>query len=178
MAKKILLSGAPGAGKTTVIRKIIERLPGIAGGFLTEEIRQGCQRVGFQVKNIATGEKGILAHIKGKGPERVGRYRLNLREFEQIGVQAVRDSLRKPGTIIIDEIGKMELASEKFRRILLEVFGSGHPLIATIQAKPSPFTDRLKERKDVTVLEVKPGNRDLLPETLLRQLQETFEKKV
>ncbi|MCJ7744781.1 MAG: nucleoside-triphosphatase, partial [Actinobacteria bacterium] len=38
--KNLLLTGRPGCGKTTVIRKALEGRTG-AGGFFTEEIRTG-----------------------------------------------------------------------------------------------------------------------------------------
>ncbi|HLE80863.1 MAG TPA: nucleoside-triphosphatase, partial [Dehalococcoidia bacterium] len=36
----LLLTGRPGTGKTTIIRKVLARLPRQAGGFYTEEVRE------------------------------------------------------------------------------------------------------------------------------------------
>jgi len=42
MDKNILLTGKPGCGKTTLIRRVLERLTEIdSGGFYTQEIRKG-----------------------------------------------------------------------------------------------------------------------------------------
>ena len=40
MMKNILLTGRPGCGKTTLIKRVVEELALPAGGFYTEEIRQ------------------------------------------------------------------------------------------------------------------------------------------
>jgi nucleoside-triphosphatase len=63
---KLLLTGPPGIGKTTVIQKILAGIEFSAGGFCTHEIRRG------GLKTLE-GEKGILAHIDHRGGYRVGR---------------------------------------------------------------------------------------------------------
>ena len=168
---KILLTGRPGVGKTTIVKKVVAAhgLP-LAGGFLTEEIRQRGQRVGFGVKDIYTWGEGILAHADRKGPPRVGRYGVDIASFERIGVTALREGLLRDGCIIIDEIGKMELFSDAFREAVTEVFDSAHPVLASIPLHSRPFLDRLRERPDVTLIEITPSNRSALPERLAGML--------
>ncbi|KAB2833572.1 MAG: AAA family ATPase, partial [Candidatus Brocadia sp.] len=48
MKKHILLSGKPGIGKTSVIKKILPLVGLDAGGFFTEEIRVMDRRMGFR----------------------------------------------------------------------------------------------------------------------------------
>src|SRR5947208_7543236 len=38
--QKILLTGRPGSGKTTLIKRVVDKLSLSAGGFYTEEIRE------------------------------------------------------------------------------------------------------------------------------------------
>jgi len=46
----LLLTGAPGVGKTTLVRRAAEGLSGLrVAGFTTEEIRDGGRRRGFRV---------------------------------------------------------------------------------------------------------------------------------
>jgi len=65
------------------------------------------------------------------------------------------------GVIIIDEIGKMELHSEKFRDIVLEALNTGR-VIATIRKGGSGYIDEIKKRRDVKLLEINSKNRDTL----------------
>jgi nucleoside-triphosphatase len=53
MGRTLLLTGRPGVGKTTVIKKVAEALGDRAGGFYTEEIRgaEGRRR-GFQLVTL------------------------------------------------------------------------------------------------------------------------------
>ena len=47
-----LLTGRPGCGKTTLIRRLVEGLGVSAGGFYTEEIRRGSRREGFALVTL------------------------------------------------------------------------------------------------------------------------------
>jgi nucleoside-triphosphatase len=72
--------------------------------------------------------------------------------------------------VVIDEIGKMELASERFRQAVERLLREPLPLVATVQASRQPFTDALKRRKGVEVMRLNAGNRDELPELLAERL--------
>ena len=47
--RKILLTGRPGCGKTTLIKCVVNSLAGRTGGFYTEEMREHGVRVGFKL---------------------------------------------------------------------------------------------------------------------------------
>ena len=61
--KNCLLSGPPGCGKTTVIRRLVERLGDLRlAGFYTEEVREQGQRVGFEAVSLS-GRRALLVHV-------------------------------------------------------------------------------------------------------------------
>ena len=53
----ILVTGRPGTGKSTLIRKVIEGLGVPAGGFVTAELRQTGMRVGFEVRDLSRSRR-------------------------------------------------------------------------------------------------------------------------
>ena len=55
MGLALLITGAPGTGKTTLIRAVVAALPWKAGGFFTEEIREADERIGFRVCSLVWG---------------------------------------------------------------------------------------------------------------------------
>jgi nucleoside-triphosphatase len=164
-----LIEARPGAGKTTALRRLAELLRerGLAlAGFLTEEIREGGHRVGFAIETLA-GERGTLAHVEWSGPLRVGRYGVALGDFERLALPA----LRLPAdAVLIDELGKMELASVAFRNAVASLFDGDTPVVATVHAFRHPFTDRLKRRPDADLVRLTRENRDELPRLLARRL--------
>lgn len=157
----ILITGRPGSGKTTLIERVARKLGQRAGGFLTREIRRHDRREGFQIVTL-DGRHGILAHENFSSPIRVGRYGVDVEALERIGVAAVREALDGGRIVVVDEIGKMELTSAAFRNIVLEALDSPLPLLATIHVHAHPFTDALKRRPDVEILELTPSNRDAI----------------
>jgi nucleoside-triphosphatase len=168
--KNLLLTGPPGCGKTTVIRRALEQLGGQRlAGFYTREIRQGGQRVGFEILGLSGG-KGVLAHVDSPGRPRVGRYGVNLTEFEDV----VRLELQKPcgevDLFVIDEIGKMECFSGLFMDATERVLDGPSPVLATVAAKGSGFIGDVKNRPDVEILLVSAANRDGLPDIIVRRL--------
>jgi nucleoside-triphosphatase len=168
---RLLIAGRPGAGKTTVLSRLSELLreAGVPlSGFLTRELRQRGRRVGFEIETFE-GERGVLAHIGLPGPPRVGRYGVDLEAFERLALPAV-DRLGEDHMVLLDELGKMELASKRFREATVALFDQPVPIVATAQTSPNPFTARLKGRADVETLPLTAANRDRLPRELAQRL--------
>ena len=83
MKQKVLLTGRPGCGKTTLIKRLVNNLARPAGGFCTEEIRKGGARVGFKLVTL-DGREGVFAHIDFKTRERVGKDKIDLSALEPL----------------------------------------------------------------------------------------------
>jgi nucleoside-triphosphatase len=164
---RLLLEGRPGIGKTTVARRLVTLLQraGVpVGGFTTGELRTGGRREGFVVEAVS-GAREVLAHVGLPGPPRVGRYGVDLAAFERVALP----TLRAPGpggVVVVDELGKMELASAAFRAALVELLGRDVAVVATIHLARHQLTDALKRRPDVRVVRVTEATRDGLPEQL------------
>ena len=165
MARAYLLTGRPGAGKTTCLRKTLELLRLPAGGFLTDEIREQGTRVGFSLVTL-DGARAVLAHLNRPGRPRIGKYGVDLDTLTRIGVPAVRQAAGQRRLVVIDEIGKMELAAPAFRDVVEEVLRSPVVVLGTILMAPHPWADRIKAHPAVRVVEVTPANRDSLPARL------------
>ena len=159
--KNILITGLPGVGKTTLIRKISEELKHLHPvGFYTSEIREEGMRKGFELISLG-GRKGILSHIDVKSPYRVGKYKVDIKSFEDF-LDQIKFFSPTIGLIIIDEIGKMECYSDKFKKLLKEILDSEKWVIATIARKGSGLIAEVKKRKDIKLFEMTSSNRDSL----------------
>ncbi len=168
--RKIIVTGKPGSGKTTLVKRVAERIPG-ARGFVTEEMREGRRRVGFKIVS-SDGSEAVLARAQARPGPREGKYAVDVEAFERIAVPLLRESGEKPGLIYIDEIGKMELLSESFAELVWAVIESCGPLLATMGEVAHPLTERIRRRPDVEIIELKVENRDRLAAELVRRLAE------
>lgn len=164
--KNILITGAPGVGKTTLIKKISQELKDShPAGFFTSEIRKKGIREGFELESL-DGRTAILSHTGIKSPYRIGKYRVDVKCFEEF-LGAIPFFDLETGLIIIDEIGKMECMSEKFTELIERILDSGKPVLATIGLKGAGLVAEIKKRDDVRLFDLSTGNRDpLLTEIL------------
>lgn len=165
---RILITGKPGIGKTTVVRKVLERLPISYGGFYTEEIREKGKRLGFRLVTM-DGKEGILAHVKSRSRYRVAKYGVEVETFEDIAVPALDRALSKQ-LVVMDELGRMELYSRKFQDKVLEVFEKPVAIFAVVQDSQNHFLDGIRGREDVTIYRVTAENRDELVGEILEKL--------
>ena len=171
---RILLTGLPGCGKTTVVRRTLRLLSQPAAGFYTEEVRGrgGGVRLGFDVVAL-DGRRGPLARVGRPGP-RVGKYAVDLESFEDVGVRALEAGLREPHQLLVlDEVGKMEFLSTAFVILLERVFQGPNPVLGTILSRRHPLGDRLRQAPGVKLIEVTTQNRDALPVELARRFSAT-----
>lgn len=165
----ILITGRPGVGKTTIIKKIADRLSPYAGGFYTEEIRDGKTRVGFKVMDLE-GREGVLSHKSLKSGSRVGRYYVDVKGFEEVAIPALRKALKEKRFIVVDEIGPMEEYSREFKSFLEECLNSKKCVIATIKEKGSSFVQGIRNREDSYIFNVSIDNRDMILEDILSKI--------
>ena len=169
MAPKILLTGVPGVGKTTVIKEIVRFLGDNAAGFYTEETRQGGRRTGFDIVTL-DGRRAVLSRANERSRYRVGKYGVDIEGSDSVAGPAVEAAIDGNRTVIIDEIGKMELFSQKFRASVTRAFDSPNPTVAVIMLKANSFADSIKRRPDVKIIEVTNSNRDSLPRRIAGEL--------
>ena len=166
---KSLITGKPGVGKTTLVQKIIKRMHSVnMTGFYTAEIRSKGSRLGFELQGL-NGKRRTLAHVDIRGQHRVGKYGVDMGGFEEF-LETL--DLMSPNVelIVIDEIGKMELFSNRFRSLVFNALNCDKQVLASIPIKGNEFTRRIKQGIDIHLFEVTHGNRDHLPDAIVERL--------
>lgn len=146
----ILITGRPGCGKTSLIKEILPNLNNVFG-FYTEEVKEEERRVGFLLKTIRGQKVAPLAHINIKSQRRVSRYGVDVETFEKIVIPEIKEGIReKDAIILIDEIGKMELFSKKFKEVVLASLSCAR-VLGTISLKGDSFIEAIKQKSDTII---------------------------
>ena len=172
---KVGITGLPGAGKTQALVKVIEMLEDeglVVGGMITEPIVENGKRVGFYVMDWRTKKKAVFAHIDTESKFYVGKYGVNLESLDTVGVGALVDASANADVIVIDEVGKMEVESDRFVKAVKDAMEVSKPMILTLHKKSrNPLLQDIRRRDDVRILEVTPINRNLLPYKIMKLMK-------
>ncbi len=161
----VVITGRPGVGKTTLFRRVVERLQASGvrvGGFICPEVRVGGRRIGFRIVSLDGSMEAWLARIEGCDGPRVGRYRV-CREAEDVARNAVDTAIRSADLIAIDEIGPMELRSPGIRSAILDALMSGKPGLFVAHLRLSDPEVLPLLRREGVWFTVTLENRDTLP---------------
>lgn len=167
----MFLTGSPGVGKTTVLLRVVEGLRANGyrvGGMISREVRGCGGRVGFEILDLGSGKRGWLAHVNQRFGPRIGKYRVNLGDLEDVGVSAILDGILNCDLIVVDEIGPMELFSARFKEAVRKAVESGKLVIGVAHWRARDgLIDEVKARTDAEVMTVTFENRDKSHETLI-----------
>jgi nucleoside-triphosphatase len=166
----ILITGRPGIGKTTLVLNLADQLNRInPAGLFTREIRKGGSRVGFSISTF-DGFKKIMAHQTLNSSIRVSKYGVDPKAIDQV-IDHIMETSRSPDLWLIDEIGKMESFSEKFRAFINQILSEKVSVIATVALHSTGWIEQIKKRPDIRLLELTEANRHYFIKDLEKTLQ-------
>jgi nucleoside-triphosphatase len=176
-----LVTGSPGAGKTTILLETVEALKKKGykiGGMLSKEAREDGVRIGFEIIDFETKRRGWLAHVRQSNGPQVGKYKVNLADLESIGAAAIRNAAVNAQIIIIDEIGPMELHSSAFKEAVAEALESGKPVIGVIHERArDSLINSIRKRDDTQIIQVTRSNRESLHSLLIEKVNQLPREK-
>jgi len=178
VGRSFFLTGRPGIGKTTVLLKIVKIIEeeGLkVGGIISREVRKGGSRIGFKLIDLNSGREGWLAHVKQPEGPRVGKYRVCMEDLESIGVEAILNAVEEADIIVIDEVGPMEMFSERFKKAVAKALNSEKIVLGTVHYRiKDSFAAKVKAKGEVKVIEVTIGNREALSENVVHKILENL----
>jgi nucleoside-triphosphatase len=177
---KIGITGLPRVGKTEGLLRVVHRLEDdfIFGGMITVAVKEDGKRTGFKIVDWMTKEEQVFAHINFDTSYRIGKYHVDLKILEGFGITAIKNAVQSTEVdiVIIDEIGRMELESKRFKEAVRETLDSQKPVLVTLHKKSrDSLLQDIRNMNDVRILEITPINRNLIPYKIEKLLKEEWQ---
>eukprot|EP00947_MAST-08B_sp_MAST-8B-sp1_P001169 g1169.t1 len=184
-----LIEGQPSSGKTTLLkhlRDVLESEGARVSGFYTDEILKGAggagARDGFDIVCVPGGKRRLLSSKKkgfGEKGAKTGAYNVSPKALDEVALPTLRD--QDADIILIDEIGRMEMHSEKFKTLIVEMlhddsvalFGS----VACVRyGHKVPLAEDVKKHPRCTVRNIKKSTREEVAAAMEAQLLKWWRK--
>lgn len=180
LKRLIFITGRSGVGKTSVLLRAVDALKAKGykvGGMISREVRERGARVGFEIVDFHTGQRGWLAHVTQPSGPQISKYRVNLSDLDAIGASSILNAARDADIIVVDEIGPMELFSPEFKKAVDQAMRSSKPVVGTIYFRAQdPLINTIKAREDAEILEVTYENREDLHKVIIHKVVQSLEK--
>jgi len=163
--KNIFLTGKKGVGKSTLLRKVLNKLDLSIGGFTTERVFEGFYR-NYIAKAYDTGEEYKIIEVDSRDDSKVWFPEV----FEEKLIPLLDRSFDKD-IIVLDELGCSENHIHKFTSKVFELLDSPKIVFGVLQEGDCDFINNIKKRPDVVILTVTEENRDCLLDEILNILK-------
>lgn len=98
-----------------------------------------------------------MASVDINSNKRVSKYQVDVDAIDRI-VKKMKAGLEEAVIIFVDEIGKMELYSQRFKDTVEEILDSNKTVIATIQLSENLFIKKIMNRGDCKVYFLERNN--------------------
>ncbi|MGN1148921.1 MAG: nucleoside-triphosphatase [Lachnospiraceae bacterium] len=170
----ILITGQPGSGKSTLVRRLVRELQQVPYGYCTVRRHKYIDRKmaywGFWMTELP--EKKSRCEISRVYPG--SRPECFAEAFETFGVRCLLRALEltKPGDLVImDEVGRFEAAALQFQKEIDRVLDSDRLVLAVLKKEPIPFHEKIKQRTDAILVDLDLQNREEVLQEILERIE-------
>ncbi|HKL12374.1 MAG TPA: nucleoside-triphosphatase [Halanaerobiales bacterium] len=186
MPNNILITGDKYVGKSTIVKRILDKLNLKPGGFVVGRTGNINQWLSFyltdpldyyyhwQGKDSAGFKKKCQIFAKRDHPSQ--DWQVNPEVFDDKGVQFLEIGSKFRDILVMDELGRFELKALKFQEKVFEIMDSKKPVLAVIKDEHNKFLDKIRSRNDISMYRVKEKNHESVFEDIYQELRKTIMK--
>ncbi len=185
MPNNILITGDKYVGKSTIVKRILDKLNLKPGGFVVGRTGNIDQWLSFyladpldyyfhwQGKNSARFKKKCQIFATREHPAHDWEVRPEV--FDDKGVQFLETGKNFRDIVIMDELGRFELKAFEFQKRVFEIMDSPKPVLAVVKDEHNEFLDKVRNRKDISMYRVKSKNHETVFENIYQELRDIME---
>lgn len=157
MARHIFLTGEKRIGKSALVKEVLNRYAGDAGGFFTvrtNEFLKGSYSVHmFNLNEAAIPSENSLLFVCGKANRHMSE------RFDRLGCE-ILSKCSDSSLIVMDELGPHEAGAGSFREAVLRSLDGNIPILGVLQAPAELFWPDIVDHPMVEMIEISKNNRD------------------
>jgi len=164
--KHILVCGEVGAGKSTLIQKLLDQTNRPLYGFVTKRLE--ADETGFHPIYIHPAGTDERTHAEGNmiGTCDTKIHNINTETFNTLGVDYLK--AEPDGLVVMDELGFMEAEAEQFVKAVFAALDGDIPVIAAVKARYDvAFLNEVRAHKNANLFTITKENREALYQELL-----------
>lgn len=160
MHRHVFLTGEIGCGKSTALRRTLERMPGIRAQGLQTYYGEprGSEVKRLHLRAFGDMQKGtFLAELPGGDLARIAPV------FDREGSALLEMAQRNAQLIVIDEIGRLEREAYAYHDALRRCIEGDVPMLCAIRKLKAPWAEWIRNHPRVELIEVTVCNREEIP---------------
>jgi len=167
--KHYFLTGEPGIGKSTAIKRFFD-LSGVScdGFFTLWTSRTGDRTLKMYAADSSVPEaewKSVDIAVFNNG-----EFTIYGELFDSFGADVIKTAGRKR-VIVMDEVGRMEKNSPRFIDSIFEKLDGNIPVVGVLKLMETKLFDDISNHPNTEIIPVTLDNRDDIPRYLISQLQ-------
>ncbi len=156
MLHHVFLTGEKRVGKSTLLKKVLARYPGHAGGFLTIRSNVWLGNADsvhmFGLHDAAIPDENNLLFVCGAAKEQ------DAERFDRLGCEILAGA-SDCGLLVMDELGPHEAGAALFRQAVLQSLDRT-PVLGVLQAPYVSFWPEIAGNPHAEIIELTKDNRD------------------
>lgn len=173
MTNHILIGGDSGAGKSYLIRRLLELTDLKISGFMTELDRLHRDEGGMfplyiypasmRPEDRIKSAENLLGSCAGRD-----RHKAYTARFDELATKMVKEA-EPEDLLVMDELGFLEAEAMNFREAVIKAFDRKGPIIAVVKERYDvPFLNEIRALPGTELYTVTPDNREQLFEALAK----------
>lgn len=186
MPNNIIITGAKYVGKSTIVKRTLDKLNLKPGGFVVGRTGNLDQWLSFyltdpldyyyhwQGKSSSKYKKKCQIFAKREHPSQ--NWEVHPEVFDKKGVEFLETGRDFRDVVVMDELGRFELKADKFQTKVIEIMGSNKPVLAVIKDENNKFLDKIRGRKDISLYRVESKNHETVFENVYKELRDILLK--
>ena len=156
-------------GKTTAIQRVLSLVKVRCGGLFSQAVNKDVY-TNFRLVSVQGPHRGLSSQNLIRRFDIPGIVGFNLEDLENFANPNVLHALATCDVVVIDQLGTLEVSSEKFKQVVAQVLDSDKVCLATMTSGNVSFLQNIRARKDVSIHSINQNNRMLLPEQIAAQI--------